>query len=145
MDFESILDAAGPFPGPIGIDFHVDACIEFASKLASEGYPSRYRYMYVYIHNEIAQRRLPAGASACMLRPAAARAGSRRGRPSHSESPRIARVAQPRRLERQKSTDKGAREVPRRNFRRFRVDFGIDFHCFSRQHCASDMTRGASG
>ena len=69
----------------------------------------------------------------------------RLGRPSHPASPRVARVARPRRFERQKSTDKGAREGPRRDFRRFRVDFGIDFRCFSRQHCASDVTRSASG
>ena len=68
----------------------------------------------------------------------------RLGRPSHPASPRVARVARPRRFERQKSTDKGAREVPRRDFRRFRIDFGIDFRRFSRQPCASDMTRGTS-
>ena len=69
----------------------------------------------------------------------------RLGRPSHPASPRVARVARPRRFERQKSTDKGAREGPRRDVRRFRVDFGIDFHRFSRRNCASDVTRGTSG
>ena len=54
-------------------------------------------------------------------------------------------IARPSRLKRQKSTDRGAREGPRRDSRRFRVDFGIYFHCFSRQHCASDVTRSASG
>ena len=56
-----------------------------------------------------------------------------------------ASIAGTRRFERQKSTDKGAREGPRHDFRRFRVDFGIDFRCFPRQHCASDVTRSASG
>ena len=70
---------------------------------------------------------------------------TRLGRPSHPASPRVARVARPRRFKRQKTTDKGAREGLRRDFRRFHVDFGIDFRCFSRQHCASDVTRSASG
>ena len=71
--------------------------------------------------------------------------GRRLGRPSHLAWPQVARVARPRRFERQKSTDKGARDGPSRDFRRFRVDFAIDFQCFSRQHCASDVTRSASG
>ena len=107
-----------------------------------------YAYVYKYINNDVAQRGLPAWQSRRAWPIDMAHRASlngRLGRPSHPESPRIARVARPRRFERQKSTDKGAREVPRRDFRRFRVDFGIDFRCFSRQHCASDMTRGASG
>ena len=56
----------------------------------------------------------------------------RLGRAIHPASPRVARVARPRRFERQTSTDHGAREGPRSDFRRFWVDFGIDFRCFSR-------------
>ena len=41
----------------------------------------------------------------------------------------------------QKSTEKGARAAPRHDFRRFRVDFRIDFRCFPRLHRASDSTR----
>ena len=105
----------------------------------------------MYIYNDIAQRGLRAGPAWDSRRAwpidMAHRASlnGRLGRQSHPESPRIARFAQTRRFERQTSTDKGAREVPRCDFRRFQVDFGIDFRCFSRQHCASDMTRGASG
>ena len=39
-------------------------------------------------------------------------------------------IARPSRLERQKSTDRGAREGPRRDFRRYRVDFEINFVVF---------------
>ena len=47
--------------------------------------------------------------------------------------------------DRQKSVDKGAREGPRRDFRRFWVDFGIDFRRFSRKRRASDATCSAHG
>ena len=42
-------------------------------------------------------------------------------------------------------TPEGAREAPRRHFRRYRVDFRADLHCFSRLHRASDSTRSAKG
>ena len=42
-------------------------------------------------------------------------------------------------------SEKGAQAAPRRDFRRFRVDFGIDFRCFSRSHRPSDVTRSANG
>ena len=48
--------------------------------------------------------------------------------PSHPESLRVAR---PSRFERPKSTEKVARAAPRRDFRRFLVDFGVDFRGFS--------------
>ena len=57
-------------------------------------------------------------------------------RPNRPESPRVAR---PRRLERQKSTEKGARDAPRRHFRGFEVDFRVDFRGFSMRH-ATDCT-----
>ena len=101
--------------------------------------------MNKYIHNDVAQRGLRAWDSRRAWPIDMAHRASpngRLGRPSHPASPRGAR---PRRFEWQKSTDKGAREGPRRDFRRFRIDFGIDFRCFSRQHCASDVTRSASG
>ena len=47
--------------------------------------------------------------------------------------------------DRQKSVNKGAREGPRRDFRRFWVDFRVNFHVFSRQHRASEVTRRANG
>ena len=58
------------------------------------------------------------------------------------ESPRVARLS---RSERQKSTEKGAQDAPRRDFRRFLVDFRVDFRGFSRLHRASDSTRSAKG
>ena len=70
------------------------------------------------------------------------RLGRSRSRSSRPESPRVAR---PSRSERQKSTEKGARDAPRRDFRRFRVDFRVDFRGFSRLHRASDSTRSAKG
>ena len=39
----------------------------------------------------------------------------------------------------------GARDAPRGDFRRFRVDFRVDFRGFSRLHRASDSTRSAKG
>ena len=42
-------------------------------------------------------------------------------------------------------SEKGARAVPGPNVRRFRLDFGLDFRCFSRSHCASDVTRSENG
>ena len=38
-------------------------------------------------------------------------------------------------------SEKGARVAPRRDFRRFRIDFWVDFRCFSRSHCASASPR----
>ena len=49
-------------------------------------------------------------------------------RPSRLESLQVAR---PSRFERPKSTEKVARAAPRRDFRRFLVDFGVDFRGFS--------------
>ena len=53
---------------------------------------------------------------------------ARRGAPSR---PELLRVARPSRFERPKSTEKVARAAPRRDFRRFLVDFGVDFRGFS--------------
>ena len=64
---------------------------------------------------------------------------------SRSSRPESPRVARPSRSERQKSTEKGARDAPRRDFRRFLVDFRVDFRGFSRLHRASDSTRSAKG
>ena len=36
-------------------------------------------------------------------------------------------------------SEKGARVAPRRDVRRFRIDFWVDFRCFSRLHCASAL------
>ena len=64
---------------------------------------------------------------------------------SRSSRPESPRVARPSRSERQKSTEKGARDAPRHDFRRFLVDFRVDFRGFSRLHRASDSTRSAKG
>ena len=63
-------------------------------------------------------------------------------RPGRPESPRVAR---PSCFERPKSSEKGARDAPRRDFQRILVDFRIDFGGFSRLHRASDSTRSAKG
>ena len=65
--------------------------------------------------------------------------------PSCPSCPESLRVARPSRFERPKSIEKVARAAPRRDFRRFWVDFGIDFSGFSRLHRASDSTRSAKG
>ena len=65
--------------------------------------------------------------------------------PSRPSRPESLRVARPSRFERPKSTEKVARDAPRRDFRRFRVDFRVDFRGFSRLHRASDSTRSAKG
>ena len=64
---------------------------------------------------------------------------------SRSSRPELPRVARPSRSERQKSTEKGARDARRRDFRRFLVDFRVAFRGFSRLHRASDSTRSAKG
>ena len=75
-------------------------------------------------------------------------------RPSCPEAPRVARPrrvespdeppdARPMRLKRQKSTEKGARERPRRDFRGFWIVFRVDFRGFSRLQRASDSTCSA--
>ena len=82
-----------------------------------------------------------------------------RARPAGPKSPRVDprrsiealratkvdQVARPSRFERPKSTEKGARDAPTRDFRRFRVDFGSNFSSFSRLHRASDSTHSAKG
>ena len=63
--------------------------------------------------------------------------------PKRSSRPESLRVARPSRFERPKSTENVARAAPRRDFRRFWVDFGTDFSGFSRLHRASDSIRSA--
>ena len=65
--------------------------------------------------------------------------------PSRPSRPESLQVARPSRFERPKSIEKVARTAPRRNFRRFWLDFGTDFSGFSRLHRASDSTRSAKG
>ena len=65
--------------------------------------------------------------------------------PSRSSRPESLRVARPSRFERPKSTEKLARAAPRRDFRRFCLDFGVDFRRFSRLPRASDSTHSAKG
>ena len=87
-----------------------------------------YVYMYVYINNDVTRPGLPALRVACRPgRPWAPRL-ARSGRFGRAWPPRTARSKS---LERPKLSDKAARASPTSHCRRFGVDFGFGFQCFS--------------
>ena len=112
-------------------------------------------FKYHNIQNIIRFRYYPYSNWRKRLRRGRTSAHDRGARPTHfdrlgrreslDEPPESPRVARPSPSERPKSTEKGARDAPRRDFRRFRVDFGTDFSGFSRLHRASNSTRSAKG
>ena len=93
-----------------------------------------YIYIYIYIHthtciyNDVTRPGLSSLSDACMPGRAWALWLARFGRFERAWPPRTARSKS---LERPKLSDKAARASPTSHFRRFGVDFGFGFWCFS--------------